>query len=912
MSSQNSALAAALDGLKRPASHDNAGPMAVRLAEALGWNTAHATVRKLSPAGVPFDVFQASIVKQPALLFCNTDSAVSPSDVLPTAALFAYHAAFEWGVLCHDFEAIIFNSHWLRAGTWFTLPSLHVDATQHDLKLWRCLQPQSVLDDALNRTALSVSQPEATLLPVDDALVDRLDAWRDETLRHSVSIRGIDERLQQLFAQLFVLRAVQDRSLSSTLPTLESVLRKDGTANKALLKSLFDRAAEAIQSDLFSPASFRDIPPFILGGIIRDLYYPAHIPLRGLRYNFAWVSSDVLGRAYEKYLANALVPSKILDPQLRMWNQPLRDVNRVGVRKVRGAYYTPEYIVKLLAEEAIHRHPPRPTNSGNVVLPRIVDPTCGSGAFLVAALDALIARLRDIDPCKNWGRQIIKQSALCGVDIDPRAAVLTRLSIWLRLAEEPNALPLPKLEDSIICGDSLDPDTWVSLPQQYDIVLGNPPFLGHMHLRSHADLAKRFKSAQGRFDYSYLFLELATHLLREGGHLGMVTLRGIFTSRDAASIRDVLSTTCRLELIVDFGSNHAFPGVEAYITVLLLQSTPDASAKKSTRLVKVNRLPKRFASHQLALAAHTEHDLASDDIDSYSITHPSGREPWLLMKPSAIGLRLRLENSSVPLCDIADTFQGIKTGANDVFILDPLKSAGSHPWEMQSGMGFKVLIEPEVLKPVVFGSDIKRFDLVRPTRYLLYPYKDGKLIPADAMANQYPLAFSYLTQVKQILDSRSSIERSQRDWYALSWPRNEEWLSSRKLITKELARQASFAADDNGGVFVVGGLSIVPQDDELLLVLLGYLNSRVADWYMRATMPSFQGRFFKFETQQISRLPIPRVLLEDEKNVAAIASYVEAIVAYNYGSPGGSSSELEQSLDKFLASACGIDLRELD
>jgi hypothetical protein len=67
------------------------------------------------------------------------------------------------------------------------------------------------------------------------------------------------------------------------------------------------KASSQIQSELFDQIDFDIFPPFVLAGIIRDLYTPSHLPISDAEYNFSWIDADVLGRAYEKYLSTLLL-----------------------------------------------------------------------------------------------------------------------------------------------------------------------------------------------------------------------------------------------------------------------------------------------------------------------------------------------------------------------------------------------------------------------------------------------------------------------------------------------------------------------------------------------------------------------------------------------------------------------------
>src|SRR5690606_30020168 len=122
-------------------------------------------------------------------------------------------------------------------------------------------------------------------------------------------------------------------------------------------------------------------------------------------------------------------------------------------------------------------------------------------------------RLRDLDPNRNWVQELVTGQHLIGVDIHEKAVTMARLNLWTRFTQEPFPLPLPRLAEVVVQGDSLASDVWERLPQTYDIVLGNPPFLATGQAPNKAKLAERFETATGRFDYSYLFVELALNHL---------------------------------------------------------------------------------------------------------------------------------------------------------------------------------------------------------------------------------------------------------------------------------------------------------------------------------------------------------------------------------------------------------------
>jgi len=152
-----------------------------------------------------------------------------------------------------------------------------------------------------------------------------------------------------------------------------------------------------------------------------------------------------------------------------------------------GSYYTPRPIVAFMCREAlkgyltpicgseataalVDRHEADTIADPEAVLKalhtvRVVDPACGSGAYLLGMLHELMAlrqslfAARKVDPKTDYKRKLeIIQNNLYGVDLDPFAIETARLRLWLSLTvdfdgDKPE--PLPNLDFKIEQGDSL-------------------------------------------------------------------------------------------------------------------------------------------------------------------------------------------------------------------------------------------------------------------------------------------------------------------------------------------------------------------------------------------------------------------------------------------------------------------------
>lgn len=876
------------------------------------WRDSDADLSELQLTGISEIVLKASVADQPAAIFCGHNQPRSV-DLLQQIGLLAYHYSIEWGIITNKIDTLVFNSHWLRDGSFFRLqvdPALDAGSNADLLRLFT---PDGLVYGKLESAAKAHASPDQRLLPVDEALVDQLDYWRNEAMRHAKWSTGIDEAVQLLFSQLFILRAVEDRKLIPDMPTLDSTLSATGELNVALLEKRFDIARAQVQSELFDIRPARELPAFVVAGIITELYRPRHLAALNARYNFQWIPADVLGTAYEKYLSQVLVPTRLPPRQSQLFDEPLRDVQRVSVRKAGGVFYTPEYITRYLASRAISVEQ-RIARPSNAAVPRFGDITCGSGSFLASTLDLLLKRLRKQDPSVNWGKRIIEQRRLIGIDIDARAVTLARLSIWLRLTEEPHALPLPRLAECIVQGDALDENTWIDLPQSFDILLGNPPFLASGSFSKRESLGSRFETAEGRFDYAFLFYEQALRRLRNGGCFGMVAPNRLFTNRDAASARNYITSHADLSTIVDFGSLEVFSGISAYIGLIEgIKVANSVPPRPQVRVISVKELPARFAGALIAAAGSTAVEISNRQMRAFNAKHPEGRTPWIFLAPAEIKVRDRVGKDATTLAEIARCFQGIKTGCNDVFVVTPDEPNGGGLTRVTNRFGERFELESEILRPVVFGSDIQRYKPPDPTRLLIYTYRAGHVLVERELKDKYPHTFAYLDCYKALLSERRSITESPGNklWYELIRERSIAWLEGPKLIMRDLALETSFSPDIDGSVFLIGGTAVVPADPDNLLPLLAFLNSRLANWYLKSVTPSFRAAFQKFEPQHVEQLSVPGVVLDDDLVREQLSEAVGLILKAAAMGDTKSRDEHAAVVDKILATAVGISLDEL-
>ncbi len=290
------------------------------------------------------------------------------------------------------------------------------------------------------------------------------------------------------------------------------------------------------------------------------------------------VSVNILGHIFEQSLTD-------LEEMNARINDEKFDSHK-SKRKKDGVFYTPEYITEYLIENTLGKlckdkktqlelinltppkNPKRPTKKEqtlkkNLELYRewllnlkILDPACGSGAFLNQALEFLIKEHRylqkalvimgDIMAYHEIEKSILENN-LYGVDINEDAVEIAKLSLWLRTASKDRELT--KLADKIKCGNSLidnsevaqDAFIWedefpnVFEEGGFDIIIGNPPY-GAKLAKEHQDFLKDRYNV-GSSETAILFIKLSFDILHSNGLLGFIIPKSFSFSSNYKQIR---------------------------------------------------------------------------------------------------------------------------------------------------------------------------------------------------------------------------------------------------------------------------------------------------------------------------------------------------------------------------------------
>jgi hypothetical protein len=221
----------------------------------------------------------------------------------------------------------------------------------------------------------------------------------------------------------------------------------------------------------------------------------------------------------------AALPPHALGPDLL--GSVLEVLHEPEARRRNGAFYTP-------SASAARAFALATSGWAWPARPRVCDPACGGGAFLLAAARLLVAR--------GFARREIVDELLWGVDLDPLAVATTRaaLSLWCASGGQLASAP------HVVAGDTLASGlaAWSGDTKPFDLVVGNPPFRSQLSSRT-ARSRDRARAMQKRFgavsrayvDSSTLFLVAAAEMTASGGRCALILPESFLAARDAAPAR---------------------------------------------------------------------------------------------------------------------------------------------------------------------------------------------------------------------------------------------------------------------------------------------------------------------------------------------------------------------------------------
>lgn len=570
-------------------------------------------------------------------------------------------------------------------------------------------------------------------------------------------------------------------------------------------------------------------------------------------------------------------------------------------RKKDGVFYTPKYITKyivdntvgklctekkiefgVIEEEYLKSRKGRSKSKLQELLNNleayrewllqitILDPACGSGAFLNQALDFLIKEHQYIDSLQTsllgGGfvfpdiENTVLENNIYGVDLNEESVEIAKLSLWLRTAQ-----PRRKLNDlssNIKCGNSLidsktiagdkafkweDEFSEIFAKGGFDVVIGNPPYVKRQNLSDENQilfLEKNYKSATYNFDLYLLFIEKGSQLIKKTGLVSYINPSKFTSTKTGEGLRDYLDSSCHIISYIDFKEYQVFADATTYCCIFILNNNP----KSITQYYELN-------------------ENSPQEIDSFS-------KYEIEIKDTASGLGWQFKPSieikgKVQLKDFVQTFTGIESGADNLYILEKEDSALEN---------FKPYVG-KIVFPVIKGTNVYRYYFEDSPYYGIVPYtEDKQLLDADFIENNYPEVWEYLINNREALEGREKGKMNTPNWYGYVYPKNLYKYSSKRLIWTDISIKPQFVIDETQSWHVRTVCSLELNETGInkglsLKFLLSILNSNLFFYFIKNNSNSVRGGYLRYKPQYVKEFPLPDDL--DKQLIQDLESTVE-------------------------------------
>ncbi len=420
-----------------------------------------------------------------------------------------------------------------------------------------------------------------------------------------------------------------------------------------------------------------------------------------------------------------------------------------------------------------------------------------------------------------------------------------------------------------------DPEWMFGIKNGFDVVIANPPYIRIQALKELAPLEveyykKAYKAAgKGNYDIYVVFVEKGLALLNKHGRLSFILPHKFFNAQYGEALRALIARHHYLSEVVHFGDKQVFEQATTYTCLMFL----DKEGVTHCRVVKVDDL----------VAWRNTGEAVEGLVPAKSIT----QDEWNFVIGGGTDLFERLSKMPVKLENITNRiFQGLKTSADKIYIVEERIREANRVKVFSREKDAEYWLEPNLLHPLIKGGDSRRYSLTRTNRLILFPYikkvnSITALLPETSLQADYPLTWAYLKDNKKYLEDREDGKMRGASWY--SYGRNQalDVMPLPKIFTPDIAAHASFSLDATGDIFftggVAGGYGILVSPEYSREYILGLVNSKLLEWFIRQTATQMRGGYYSFESRFIRNLPIRTINFSDPTDKTRHDKIVELV-----------------------------------
>jgi type I restriction-modification system DNA methylase subunit len=646
---------------------------------------------------------------------------------------------------------------------------------------------------------------------------------------------------------------------------------------------------------------------YVIGGVLKKFNH----------FDFKTVDSDILGHVYEDYLSKE-------------------------ERKKLGEYYTPPEVVRYILDAVGY------TSAEEIKGKKILDPSCGSGTFLVEAVRRLIKSLSKkpykssvARPEPDEASMILESVRNCiyGLDINIFACHITEMNLFFQTIDLYGAVkskykeevfsgfnvfqtdslmpPKPKSEDFSEWGksDSNNAKGIAGIKRmKFDFVVGNPPYVRVQRLdkEQKEQYGKYYRTPKANYDIYIIFIERGAKWLENSGKLGFITPDQYTLTNYGEKLRKFIAEKYKIEQFIDFADTGVFRDVSNYPSIIIIKKT-DNEKEINSNFVKCVRVkqPKDDLLKDIQRRIY-KREYFNEYYDLFEFSQANLADVWNFMPEEEKRVFEKIEDKSdCKFKEISERiFQGLVSGADAIYLIKVTEEINDNLVKIKPIKSEReYIIEKEMLKPLLKGKDVRRWSIDWKDLRVIFPYKivsgDAILYSEDEMGRDFLKTWQYFLDHEKELKGRERGKwKSRKDWYAFGRKQNLHRFEQKKILVQVLANRSSFTLDEDGLYYFMGGSTagaygILLNDEyntaEDYLYFLGLLNSSVLEFYIKHISQLFSGGYYAYGRQYLEKLPIKLPQTSEEEDIACeIISMVERIFKQHK-----ELSELENKTSEF-------------
>lgn len=646
----------------------------------------------------------------------------------------------------------------------------------------------------------------------------------------------------------------------------------------------------------------------IIKKLIDLLYYPSP-------YRFEVIPTKLLSDIYEIFLSKKLI---IEDGEVS-------EKLKLEYIKTNGAISTPQYLVQDLLKRTIVKENLISKGLEGISETKILDFACGSGIFLIETFDYLqdifinyykenptqefshyFFQNSDLITLTIAGKRHLISNCIFGVDIDPEAVEVARMSLSLKVVDSSEFYEnyqeigifgnqiLNNVGHNIKCGNTLvSTDITEKYPQiisdqeqlfktnafdynsldgffeifntkgGFDYIIGNPPYVEvknynveypfmHQYIKDEFETTKN-----GKIDLAVAFIERAISILNDSGKLGLIIQRRFFKTDYGKKIREYISSNNLLSQVIEFNTSKIFPNRVTYIATLIL----DKAKPDSISFLKINSELEEIPSTLRSIQPF------ENDNTNFSTIPSSGvnQNPWNFEDADLLTIKTLLLNNHGKLGDFVNVRVGIQVLWDRAYHIKVTSINDNGTLTGNTHLEENITIEIDACRPLIVNEKFYPFCNDETSTYVIFPYdtslEKNTPIPFTEFCDRFALAGQYLTRHKDEIIRNVETCDGEENWHHFTRVQNHRAVYPKVLLP--MTANDTYATItlnplnycDNANMFFI---DIPDKSENNLFAVSGIINSTLFSVLARSIALSQQNGYFKFNKQFIEPIPFPK------------------------------------------------------